>query len=95
MIKKSEITDEEIDESLNELEEKEKIMTKNEIELRDNINKELNRMGYHLRLSLLKYDETEIIYDYIKPIHAWFEELIKVEPIIIERIKAAQSNFKQ
>jgi hypothetical protein len=95
MVKKSETTDEEIDESLNELEEKERIMTKNEIGLRDKINKELNRMGYHLRLSLLKYTKTEMMYDYIKPIHDWFEELAKVEPIVIEQIKAAQYNFKE
>ncbi|MGE0242910.1 MAG: hypothetical protein AB7F53_03090 [Nitrososphaeraceae archaeon] len=69
-------------------------MTKKEIVLRYKINKKLNRMGYHLRLSFLKYDETEIIYDYIRPIHDWFEELIKVEPIVIAQIKAEQYNFK-
>jgi hypothetical protein len=60
---------------------------------RDSINKELSRLGYHLRLSYLTFSQTEMLFNYIEPIHNWLNELPDVDHLVVAKIKEAQNKL--
>jgi hypothetical protein len=91
--RKIKITNNERDKALDEVEEKESVMTTEEIELRDNINKELAHKGFHLRIAMLHVIANEAVFDYVAPIHNWAQELAEVDSIIVRLIKEWQSNL--
>jgi hypothetical protein len=84
MVDEDEILPDVINVALDEVERKESHMTKQEIILRDTINKELAKRGYHLRLAWLD-TSNGCRYDYIQPMHEWVNELPKVT-FMVERL---------
>lgn len=62
-------------------------MNHNEIVLRDNINKELASLGLHLRVALLKVDQSESVHNYVEPMHNRINELPDTDSIVVRRIK--------
>jgi len=94
MSKDEDITPDKMDAALEKMENEESIMSRQAIILRDSINKELSRKGYHLRIAYLKFSKEELIFDYVEPIHKWFDELVKVHQIILEISNEARRNIK-
>ncbi|WP_148686361.1 hypothetical protein [Candidatus Nitrosocosmicus hydrocola] len=68
-------------------------MNEYEEKIRNDINNDLEKLGFHLRLSMLSFDETESVHDYVPPIHDWFGEWMDVEEIVIHRIKSEQQKL--
>jgi hypothetical protein len=67
--------DDNINTALDRLEEKEETMTEKELELRDSVNKELSKQGFHVRIALLKITKNELYFDFVEPVDQWFSEL--------------------
>ena len=84
MVDEDEISPDVINTALDEVERKESHMTKQEIILRDTINKELAKRKFHLRLAWLD-TSNGARYDYVQPMHKWIKELPEVS-LLIERI---------
>jgi hypothetical protein len=84
MVDEDETSPDVINAALDEVERKESHMTKQEIILRDTINKELAKREYHLRLAWLN-TSNGCRYDYVQPMHEWVNELQEVT-LLIERI---------
>lgn len=82
--------EEEMDASLEKAEWEESLMTQDAIILRDTINKELSKRGFHLRLSYLKYSHDEMNWNYVEPMHEWAMELQEVYPLVTEMVKEAR-----
>ena len=87
------VTDQEKDAALEKMSVEESTMDEKEIFLRDSINKELSRLGYHLRLSYLTFSQTEMLFNYIEPIHNWLNELPAVDHLVVAKIKEAQNKL--
>jgi hypothetical protein len=66
------------------------LMTGEEINLRDDINRELERLGFHLRVSTLHANTDEAAFDYLQPVGEWIKELSDVDPVITNTIKEWQ-----
>ena len=67
------------------------IMNDKEVKLRDEINKDLEGFGFHLKVAELHFDKDESIYEYVAPIDKWVHELFDVDNIICDKIKDAQA----
>jgi hypothetical protein len=65
-------------------------MTDEEKSLRDNINRELEQLGFHLRVSTLFANVNETIFDFLPPIGKWIGELSDVDSLVARRIKEWQ-----
>jgi hypothetical protein len=91
--KKFKITKKEKDAALEKMSVEELMMKNKEVSLRDSVNKELNRRGYHLRVSFLNYSQTDMGFNYIEPIHNWANELPAVNQLVIDKIKEAQKRL--
>lgn len=81
MVDKDEISSDVINAAIDEVERKESHMTREEIVLRDTINKELARRKYHVRLAYLN-TSSGARYDYVQPIHDWASELHEVTMLV-------------
>ena len=89
-MKKTKITKRNRDLALDEAELAESRMTRIEIQLRDRINKELSRRGFHLRVMNLRINSHEnapYTFDFVPPINDWIDEDPKVVSIVIQRIE--------
>ena len=65
-------------------------MNDEERRLRDNINKELERLGFHLRIFTLLSKTNEAVFNFVPPIGEWFKELSYVDSLVVKRIKEWQ-----
>jgi hypothetical protein len=61
--------------------------------LRDKINKELSRKGYHLRVAYVNFSNEDLVFNFVESMHNWLGELPEVQTIIVDRIKDAQRIF--
>lgn len=93
--KKPLINNNERDRALEKLEKEESIMTKEELTLRDSVNKELSRSGFHLRLALLQVKENESIHNFVEPVNNWIDEIPKADSLTVKRIKEWQKEKLQ
>jgi hypothetical protein len=71
------------------------LMTEEEENLRDNINRELERLSFHLRISTLHANTHEAAFDYLQPINEWIKELSNVDSIITNMVKEWQQNQRE
>lgn len=70
-------------------------MTEEELSLRDDINRKLERLGFHLRISTLHANIDEAVFDYIQPIGESIKELPTVELTITNMIMEWQQNQRE
>jgi hypothetical protein len=68
-------------------------MKDKEVRLRNEINKDLEEFGFHLKVAELHFDENESIYEYVSPMDKWVHELAEVDNIVCNRIKDAQMRY--
>lgn len=94
MSKDEDITLDKIEDALEKMENEESIMSRKAILLRDAINKKLSRKGYHLRIAYLKFSKEELVFNFVEPIHNWFNELLEVHYIVIDICNEARRNIK-
>ena len=70
-------------------------MTEEELSLRDDINRKLERLGFHLRISTLQTNTDEAVFDYIQPISQSIKELPTVDLTITNMIREWQQNQRE
>ena len=75
-----------INDVLDELAEKESMMSEREIKLRDQVNKELSQKGVHLRLALVQIKGSGFVFDFIRPIDRWFDEWPATDQYVTDRL---------
>jgi hypothetical protein len=79
-----------INDALDRVEIKENLMSEGDMQLRDELNKELAKQGYHLRLALVRVTREERISDFVEPVHEWFDELQRAMAFVDERMQRWQ-----
>jgi hypothetical protein len=71
---------------LDEVADKESMMSEQELKLRDQLNKELSKKGVHLRLASVTVQGNDYGFDFVRPIHEWFDEWPETDRYVTERL---------